>query len=78
MATLSHGPRLNARTTARIHTAVKKLALDATTQGMTFQGRAVTSEAIISAILVEFLEITEDKQLKFLEPAMRKLEKELT
>lgn len=78
MATLSHGPRLNARTTTRIHTAVKRLALVMTSRGATFQGRTITSEAIISGLLTEFLELPEDKQIKFLEPALRKLEKELT
>ena len=78
MATLSHGPRLNARTTPRIHAAVKMLAYSMTAKGTTFQGRQITSEAVISALLLEFLELPEDKQIKFLEPALRKLEKELT
>ena len=77
MATLSHGPRLNARTTKRIHVAVKKLALQSTSQGLTFQGRSVTSEAIISAILTEFLELPQDKQIRFLDKSLRKLEAEL-
>lgn len=77
MATLSHGPRLNARTTPRIHVAVKRLAISATASGLTFQGRAMSAEAIISAILTEFLELPQEKQLRFLEPALRKLEKEL-
>lgn len=77
MATLSQGPRLNARTTRRIHAAIKHLALVATTEGLTFQGRDISSEAIISALMLEFLEIDRPQQLAFLKPALKKLEAEL-
>jgi hypothetical protein len=78
MATLSQGPRLNARTTRRIHTAIKHAALNATVAGVTFQGRDVSSEALISAILAEFIEISREDQIAFLRPALAKLEKELS
>ena len=77
MATLSHGPRINARTTPEIHSAVKRLALNATHAGLTFQGRQVSSESIVSAVLLVFLQRPEDDQIKFLERAFRTLEAEL-
>lgn len=77
MATLSHGPRINARTTPEIHNAIKRLGINSTARGLTFQGRTVSSEAIVSAILLAFLEKEEDKQIKFLEGALRKLEEVL-
>jgi len=78
MATLSQGPRLNARTTRRIHAAIKHLALQSSVAGVTFQGRDISSEAIISAVLLEYLELSTDDQIAFLRPALRKLEAELT
>lgn len=78
MATLSHGPRINARTTPGIHNAIKRLGINATHKGLTFQGRSVSSEAIVSAIMLAFLEKPEDDQIKFLEMAFPKLEKILT
>jgi hypothetical protein len=77
MATLSHGPRINARTTPDIHNAVKRLALNSTRRGLTFQGRQVSSEAIVSAVLLKFLKWPEDEQVKFLESAFRDLENAL-
>ena len=59
MASLSAGPRINARTTRRIHGGIKKLSLIATAEGLRFQGRDVSSEAIVSAVLFEFLDLTE-------------------
>ena len=78
MATLSHGPRIIARTTPEIHNAVKRLGINATARGLTFQGRTVSSEAIVSAILLAFLRKDEDEQIKFLEVALRHLETVLT
>lgn len=78
MATLSHGPRINARTTPEIHNAVKRLGINATARGLTFQGRSVSSEAVVSAILLVFLQRDEDEQIKFLEQALRHLETVLT
>jgi hypothetical protein len=75
--TLSQGPRLNARTTRRIHTAVKHLSLKCTTEGISFQGRDVSVEAVISAVLIELLALKEDEQISFLETALKKLEAEL-
>jgi hypothetical protein len=46
--------------------------------GVTFQGRDVSSEALISAILAEFIEISREDQIAFLRPALAKLEKELS
>ena len=78
MATLSHGPRINARTTPEIHNAVKRLGINATARGLTFQGRTVSSEAIVSAVLLAFLTREEDDQIKFLDTALRRLEAVLT
>lgn len=78
MATLSQGPRLNARTTRRIQTAVKRLSLACTASGLTFQGRDISSEAIISAVRLELLELPRDDQIEFLSYALKKLEAELT
>lgn len=78
MATLSHGPRINARTTPEIHNAVKRLGINATARGLSFQGRTVSSEAIVSAILLAFLRKSEEDQIKFLEIALRQLEVVLT
>jgi len=77
MATLSQGPRLNARTTRRIHSAVKHLCLACNAAGISFQGRDVSSEAIISAVLLEMLELPQKDQIDFLRIALRKLEAEL-
>lgn len=77
MATLSHGPRLNARTTPEIHQAVRRLSINATAKGLTFQGRAVSVESIVSAVMFEFLKTSEDRQIQFLEKAFRNLENEL-
>lgn len=78
MATLSHGPRINARTTPEIHNAVKRLGINATARGLTFQGRTVSSEAIVSAVLLAFLSREEDDQIRFLDTALRRLEAVLT
>lgn len=78
MATLSHGPRINARTTPEIHNAVKRLGINATARGLTFQGRTVSSEAIVSAVLLAFLAREEEDQIKFLDAALRRLEAVLT
>ena len=78
MATLSQGPRLNARTTRRIHGLVKQLGIACSSQGLTFQGRDISSEAIISAVLLEMLELPQKDQVEFLRIAFRKLEQELT
>lgn len=78
MATLSHGPRINARTTPEIHNAVKRLGINATARGLTFQGRTVSSEAIVSAVLLAFLTRDEDDQIRFLDTALRRLEAVLT
>lgn len=78
MATLSHGPRINARTTPEIHNAVKRLGINATARGLSFQGRTVSSEAIVSAILLAFLHKSEEDQIRFLDVALRQLELVLT
>lgn len=77
MASLSHGPRLNARTTPRIHRGIKMSAILVTSNGLNFQGRAVTSEAIISAILSEFLKLPNEDQKEFLKGTLKELEQEL-
>jgi hypothetical protein len=77
MATLSQGPRLNARTTSRIHMGIKQCALISSQRGLHFQGRDLSVECVISAILLEFLELNDQDQADFLKPALRKLEAEL-
>ena len=77
MASLSHGPRLNARTTPRIHRGIKMAAIQVSADGLSFQGRDVTSEAIISAILSEFLKLNREEQLLFLKPTLKDLETEV-
>jgi len=77
MASLSAGPRINARTTRRIHGGIKKLSLIATAEGLRFQGRDVSSEAIVSAVLFEFLDLTEKEQMTFLTATFPRLEAEL-
>lgn len=78
MATLSQGPRINARTTPRIHRAIKFVANMGSVAGLEFQGRDLSSEAVVSAILLEFLELSDQDQVDFLRPALKKLEVELT
>ena len=77
MSVLSQGPRLNARTTPRIHRGIKHVAVVASVHGLQFQGRDLSVEAVISSILSEFLELPEKDQVEFLRPALRKLETEL-
>ena len=77
MASLSAGPRINARTTRRIHGGIKKISLIATAEGLRFQGRDVSSEAIVSAVLFEFLDLTEKEQMAFLTATFPRLEAEL-
>jgi len=77
MATLSQGPRLNARTTARIHRAIKTVGIQASIRGLQFQGRDVTSEAIISSVLLEFLKLSQEDQTEFLRHALKELQTEL-
>lgn len=78
MPTLSQGPRLNARTTHRIHRGVKQVALVASANGLQFQGRDLSSEAVISAVLIEFLKLSHDEQKQFLEYSLKELENELS
>ncbi|MFM1801587.1 MAG: hypothetical protein RJA81_939 [Planctomycetota bacterium] len=78
MSTLSQGPRINARTTPRIHRGIKHVAVTASVHGLQFQGRDLSSEAIVSAIMTEFLELSEQEQVEFLRPALKKLEAELS
>jgi len=77
MATLADGPRLNARTTRRIHLGIKRSGLMMTFRGLRFMGRDVTSESIISAVLSAYLDLTEEQQEKFLRDAFPKLEEEV-
>ena len=58
--------------------ALKRLGINATARGLTFQGRTVSSEAIVSAVLLAFLTREEDDQIKFLDTALRRLEAVLT
>lgn len=78
VATLSHGPRINARTTPEIHRAIKRLSVNASAHGLTFQGRAVSCEAIVSTVMLAFLNKPQDEQIKFLEKGFRLLETHLT
>jgi len=77
MASLSSGPRINARTTRRIHLAIKRVGLIMTANGLRFQGRDISSECITSAVLYAFLELPEAKQEAFLRDILPKLEAEL-
>lgn len=78
MSVLSQGPRLNARTTPRIHNAIRDLATDLTRNGLRFGDRTLPVEALISAIVSGFLELSREEQTAYLKVALPKLEKEVS
>jgi hypothetical protein len=73
---LSHGPRLNARTTPRIHMATKVLVNRLCVDGYTFDGRILTVESLISTILKGFLDLPYESQKKFMDKVLPELTKE--
>lgn len=77
MATLSSGPRVNARSTPRIHEGIKRNCIELSERGLVFEGRQVSAEALVSALLKCYLDLTLDEQLTMMRPALKELEKEL-
>lgn len=73
---LSLGPRLNARTTPRIHRATKVLVNRLCVDGYTFDGRILTVESLISSVLKGFLDLPYESQKKFLDKTIPELKKE--
>lgn len=74
---LSYGPRLNARTTPRIHKATKMLVNKLAADGITFDSRIISVETLISAILKLFLDLPYDSQKQILERVLPELMAEL-
>ena len=77
MATLSSGPRVNARSTPRIHEGIKRNCIELSERGLVFEGRQVSAEALVSALLKCYLDLTLDEQIAMMKPALKELEKEL-
>lgn len=77
MASLSLGPRINARTLPRIHRAIKDNCQKLTDAGCTFEGRAISTESLVSAVMMAYLDLDFKTQLQFIRPAMELLEQEL-
>jgi len=73
---LSHGPRLNARTTPRIHRAVKVTVNRMCLDGVSFDGRILTTEAFVSGVLKAFLDVPYDAQLRLMKQVLPDLQKE--
>lgn len=77
MASLSLGPRINARTLPRIHRGIKNHCQALSDSGCTFEGRPVSAECLVSAILSAYLDLNYKEQLAFIKPALALLEEEL-
>lgn len=77
MATLSTGPRINARSTPRIHEGIKKNCLELSDLGLTFEGRQVSAEALVSALLACYLNLSLAEQAEMMKLALKDLEREL-
>jgi cytidylate kinase len=77
MATLSSGPRINARSTPRIHESIKRNCIELSDRGLTFEGRQVSAEALVSALLKCYLDLTIEEQVSMMTPALKDLESEL-
>ena len=77
MASLSLGPRINARTLQRIHKSIKLHCQQLTDAGCTFESRAISTESLVSAVMMAYLDLDLKTQLEFIKPAMKLLEKEL-
>lgn len=73
---LSHGPRLNARTTPRIHRATKVLVNQLAMDGVTFSGRIVTIEALLSGVLKAYLDLPYESQKQLMLKVLPDLQKE--
>jgi hypothetical protein len=76
MSSLSTGPRLNARSTKRIHAGAARLSLILESDGLTFEGGRPGVEAIVSALVSAFLTVPYDQQKAFLKKAFVELEEE--
>ena len=76
MLHLSQGPRLNARTTPRIHRAVKVLVNRMNLDGAVYDGRVLTTEALVSCVLKAFLDLPYQSQLDLVEQTVPSLEQE--
>lgn len=77
MASLSLGPRINARTLPRIHKSIKSHCQQLTDAGCTFEGRAISTESLVSTVMMAYLDLDLKTQLEFIKPAMKLLEQEL-
>lgn len=77
MATLSSGPRVNARSTPRIHEGIKRNCIELSERGLVFEGRQVSAEALVSALLKCYLDLSIDEQIQMMRPALKELEREL-
>lgn len=73
---LSQGPRLNARTTDRIHRATLILKNKMCQDGVVFDERILTTEALVSCVLKAFLDIEYEDQLALIKAVVPDLERE--
>lgn len=73
---LSHGPRVNARTTPRIAQDLKNTVVQMQHDGITFDGRILSTEALVSALLLTFLELSYDDRIELVKNALPDLKKE--
>ena len=73
---LSHGLRLNARTTPRIHRATKVLVNRLAMDGVTFSGRIISIESLISGLLKAYLDLPYDSQKKLMLQILPELQRD--
>ena len=74
--TLSDGPRVNARTLPRLHAFVREHVRRLSKEGMYFEGRVVSAEAFVSALLATYASLPFEVQKKLMASALKELEEE--
>lgn len=73
---LSEGLRVNARTLPRLHKFVADHCKDLSKDGVYFNGRVLSAEAFISALLATYAALPYQMQKKLVVSALRDLEEE--
>lgn len=74
--TLSNGPRVNARTLPRLHDFVREHVRRLSKDGLYFEGRVVSAEAMVSALLALYASLPYDVQKRMMAAALKDLESE--
>lgn len=74
---LSTDFKLSMRTAPRLYEAFSHLLLKAVSAGLKFNGRKIGAEAVLNAILIDFLEKSKDDQLAIVRKNVLRFEGEL-